>query len=132
METRIYTERKSYVKYDDNHYLLYLNETEIPNYIPEVRDNEPAPAPCLAYQYEGTEVDGGTLIEAAEANYETFVNGLIRNNYTQSEVEAIQSNMIVSMTDTENERALEFQQEWKSYQEYRNMCKSNAKIVLGL
>lgn len=36
METRaIYTERKTFVKYDDNHYLLYLNEEVLENHVPE-------------------------------------------------------------------------------------------------
>lgn len=132
METRIYTERKNCIKYDDNHYLLYLNETEVPNYVPEVGVGETKPAPCLAYQYEGTEKDGGTLIEAVEESYEAFVNGLIRKRYTQSEVEAIQSNIIVSLTDVNNERTSEFQQEWNSYQEYRTACKNQAKTILNL
>lgn len=75
---------------------------------------------------------GGTLIEATTASYEEFVNGLIRKRYTQSETEAIQSNMIVSMTDPDAERSAEFRQEWEAYQEYREICKNNAKTILNL
>ena len=44
METRaIYTERKTFVKYDDNHYLLYLNEEVLENHVPEGHGGEPEP-----------------------------------------------------------------------------------------
>lgn len=67
METRaIYTERKTFVKYDDNHYLLYLNEEVLENHVPEGHGGEPEPEPRVAYAYTGTCEDGGTLIEAAE------------------------------------------------------------------
>ena len=50
METRaIYTERKTFVKYDDNHYLLYLNEEVLENHVPEGHGGEPEPEPCTAY-----------------------------------------------------------------------------------
>ena len=68
METRaIYTERKTFVKYDDNHYLLYLNEEVLENHVPEGHGGEPEPEPRVAYAYTGTCEDGGTLIEAADA-----------------------------------------------------------------
>ena len=52
METRaIYTERKTFVKYDDNHYLLYLNEEVLENHVPEGHGGEPEPEPCTAYAY---------------------------------------------------------------------------------
>ena len=71
METRaIYTERKTFVKYDDNHYLLYLNEEVLENHVPEGHGGEPEPEPRVAYAYTGTCEDGGTLIEAADATYE--------------------------------------------------------------
>ena len=41
METRaIYTERKTFVKYDDNHYLLYLNEEVLENHVSEGHGGE--------------------------------------------------------------------------------------------
>ena len=50
METRaIYTERKTFVKYDDNHYLLYLNEEVLENHVSEGHGGEPEPEPRVAY-----------------------------------------------------------------------------------
>lgn len=117
--------------------MLYLNEGR-EEYIPSVAmpaeepENLPVSAPVMGYSYEGEEIDGGTLIEATTASYEAFVNGLIRKRYTQSEVEAIQSNMIVSMTNPDTERSAEFRQEWEAYQAYREQCKTDAKTILNL
>lgn len=137
MNKQVYTERRTFSHYDAGRFMLYLNEQR-EEYIPQVStpgeepENKPVSDPVMGYSYEGEETDGGTLIEATAANYEAFVNGLIRKRYTQSEVEAIQSNMIVSMTEPEAERSAEFRQEWEAYQEYREVCKNNAKAILNL
>ena len=64
MNTATYTERKKFVKYDENHVLLYLNEQP-----GEVTD----------------QADGGTLIEATgvtdENRRDKFVAGLIGFHY---------------------------------------------------
>ena len=49
MFRQIYTERKKYSQFDDNHFILYLNEEVIEDYVPEVHNGELAPAPCTAY-----------------------------------------------------------------------------------
>lgn len=137
MNKQVYQERRTYSHYDTGRFMLYLNEGR-EEYIPSVAmpaeepENLPVSEPVMGYSYEGEETDGGTLIEATEASYEAFVNGLIRKRYTQSEVEAIQSNMIVSMTDPDTERSAEFRQEWEAYQAYREQCKTDAKAILNL
>lgn len=137
MNKQVYQERRTYLHYDAGRFMLYLNEQR-EEYTPQVSTPGEGPEmaavsdPVPGFSYEGEEEDGGTLIEATAANYEAFVNGLIRKRYTQSEVEAIQSNMIVSMTDPAAERSAEFRQEWEAYQEYRETCKNNAKAILNL
>lgn len=137
MNKQIYKERRTFSHYDAGRFMLYLNEKR-EEYIPQVSmpaeepENLPVSDPVMGYSYEGEEMDGGTLIEATAANYEAFVNGLIRRRYTQSEVEAIQSNVLVSLTDPENERATEFRQEWEAYQVFRETCKNEAKAILNL
>lgn len=136
MNKQVYTERRTYLHYDEGRFMLYLNQQQ-EEYVPQVstpaEEPEMAPVlePVLGYSYEGEEEDGGTLIEAKEATYESFVSGLIRNRYTQNAVEAMQSNMLLSLTDPENERSAGFRQEWEIYQVYREECKANAKLVLG-
>lgn len=137
MNKQVYKERRTYLHFDAEHYLLYLNEGR-EEYIPstpmpvEEPENPPVSVPVTGYSYEGEETDGGTLIEAIEASYEAFVNGLIRKRYTQSEVEALQSNMLISLAEPDNERSAEFRQEWDTYQAYREQCKTDAKAILNL
>lgn len=137
MNKQVYQERRTYLHYDSGHFMLYLNEQR-EEYIPSVAmpaeqlEITVVSDPVMGYSYEGEEMDGGTLIEAVEASYEAFVNGLIRKRYTQSEVEALQSNMLVSLTDPKHERAAEFRREWDAYQDYRETCKNNAKAILNL
>lgn len=135
MNKQIYQERRTYLHHDAGRFMLYLNEGR-EEYIPsaampaEEPGNLPVFAPVMGYSYEGER--RGTLTEATTASYEAFVNGLIRKRYTQSEVEAIQSNMIVSMTNPDTERSAEFRQEWEAYQAYREQCKTDAKTILNL
>ena len=71
--TVTYTERKKFVKYDESHVLLYLNEQagEVTN--PETGESVPG------FAYTGDQPDGGTLIEATgvtdEAQIATLANG---------------------------------------------------------
>ncbi|RKU75652.1 hypothetical protein DW945_22120 [Parabacteroides sp. AM44-16] len=124
---KIYTEKKTYSKYDDKHYLIYLNEEVIQDYVPEDNTNDSTPAdPVTAYAYTGDFPDGGTMIEAEDASYDMFVSGLIRKKYTVDAESAIQSNMIVSLSDPKNDRAIDFENEWNEFQEYRLFCKSQA------
>ena len=117
METRaIYTERKTFVKYDDNHYLLYLDEEGLENYVPE------------AYAYTGTCEDGGTLVEATSASYDSLVSGLVRREYSADRVEAITLNKLSS----DNEREAEFEAEFACLERYRNDCKARVRALLGM
>ena len=133
MENRvIYTERKTYNKYDQEHYIIYLREEIIQDYIPENLPEDCEPVPVIGYAYTGNHPDGGTIIQAHEATYEAFVSGLIRQRYMQNEVEAIQSNMLLALTDPGNDRAMEFRSEWETYQQLRQECKTNASTLLNL
>lgn len=53
-----YLDRKKFEKYDDKHFIVYLHEEVIPDYVPEVMEGQEAPEPCTAYSYEGSEKDG--------------------------------------------------------------------------
>lgn len=135
MENRvIYTEKKAYNKYDESRYMVYLSEEILPGYVPgDLPEDSPLRAqPVTGYAYTGMELDGGTIIQAHEATYEAFVNGLIRQRYMQNEVEAIQSNMLLALADPENDRAMEFRSEWETYQQFRQECKANANTLLNL
>lgn len=136
MYTTNYPERKTFVSFDHEQFLLYLGETPV-TYVPETAkiadgESEVAPEPVDGFSYTGTHPDGGTLIKAKEATYEAFVSGLIRKRYSADEAEALQANMLETLVNKENPRAAEFTQKWEEFQEYRDECKASAKAVLGL
>lgn len=136
MYTINYPEKKTFVKFDQEQFLLYLGENPV-TYVPETTtiadgENESSPESVDGFSYSGTHPDGGTLIKAKEATYEAFVSGLIRKRYSADEAEALQANMLETLVNKENPRAAEFTQKWEEFQEYRDECKASAKAVLGL
>ena len=126
----IYLEQKTFEKYDGNHYLLYLDEEVVENYVPESdSDSESGDtAPCTAYAYTGDQADGSTIIEAVGATYDAFVSGLIRRKYSADKVEDITLNKLGANT----ERQAEFDAEFAALEAYRNECKAKARKVLGM
>lgn len=133
MTTQVYKEKRKFEKYDSEHYLLYLNEQPT-NFIPSsgtMQEGEQNPEPILGFSYTGNMPDGGTLIKALGVSYEEFVSGLIRLKYTPDAENAINANMILSLSDPNHERAAEFKAEWDVFQQYREECKENAKTVLA-
>lgn len=76
-----YIERKNFVKFDDEHYVLYLNEerAEVSTGAAETGET------VQGYAYTGNMPDGGTLIEAKDVNDTNrrarFVAGLIGTEY---------------------------------------------------
>jgi hypothetical protein len=126
----IYPEKKKYSKYDGTHFLCYVNETR-EEFVPDSMDSEKAANPILGYAYEGNMEDGGTLIEAKDANYGEFVNGLIRVKYPADSVEAITANQMVAITNPEHEKASGYITDWKEYQSFRESSKVTAKALLS-
>lgn len=127
---KIYPSRKSFVKFDDDHYLLYLGEQQVDNYQPEPTTPGTAPAAeessetaITAFSYEGTEPDGSTKIVAQEATYGAFTAGLVRLKYSQDEVEAILAN--------KGDGNEEHQAEFDKYQAWRIQAKEMATEVLS-
>lgn len=120
-----YLDRKKYEKYDDQHFIVYLNEEVIPDYVPEIKEaaEEEQPEPCTAFAYTGDMVDGGTLIEAKNASYNEFVSGLIRKKYSSDQVEAITLNKL----SNNKERKAEFDAEFEELETYRNQCKEKVR-----
>jgi hypothetical protein len=133
MYTKNYPTQRTYEKYDDEHYMLYLDEQPV-EYTPEHGGgmNEQPAEPIHGFSYTGDQLDGGTLIEAKDATYETFVSGLIRKKHTADAVEAIQANALVALKDKSNANAAKYKQEFDNYTTYRLQCKSAAKNILGL
>lgn len=123
MNRAIYLDRRKFDKFDDNHFIVYLNEETIPEYVPEVMEGQPEPEPCTAYAYSGSEKDGGTIIEATSAQYDDFVAGLIRLKFSQNQVEAI----LCNQGDGNDEHLAEY----NALQLYRKDCKAVAAELLA-
>lgn len=119
MFTVNYRERKKYIKYDADRYILYLNE--------EPATWEEEGETVTGYSYTGNFEDGGTLIQAAEATYDQFVSGLIRTRYSADQVEAI----ILNQHSDDPDRIEEFQQELADLNQFRQECKDIATAILS-
>ena len=99
-KTASYSERKTFVQYDENHVLLYLNEQ------PAEITNEVTGETEQGYSYTGTMPDGGTLIEAPNVTDENrrakFISGLLGLEYDIDAQIGVRAN-----GDDTNERAEE-------------------------
>lgn len=123
MNKKYYLLRMSYVKYDDNHYLLYLNEKRVDDYHPDnAGESAGDDQTVTAYSYEGDEPDGSTKIEAKSANYKDFVTGIVRMKYSQNDVEAI----LCNHGDGNEEHA----KEYDDFQAWREQAKQWANEIL--
>ena len=136
MTTKNYEKKRTYEKYDEGHYMLYLNEQAV-EYTPEhgggMTEQSAQPAQVVqGFAYTGDQPDGGTLIEAKSAGYGDFVAGLLRKQYTADDVEAVQANALIALKDKSNAKSAQYKAEFDDYNAFRAQCKSDAKKVLGL
>ena len=116
----IYTEPRTFGKYDENNIIGYLNEEVVPEYLPEGAEN-----PTIGYKYTGPEKDGGTIMPCKDpSDYGLVTNAIIRAKITDSEEQAIQRHYI-------NDPGM-YQQEWAEYNETCENAKALAKMWLGI
>lgn len=119
MKTAIYTERRTFEKYDDTRYMVYMGEQIVPDYVPDTVEGQPAPDPVTGYSYTGTETDGGTLIVSTNADRDSLINGIIRSHYTQTEEDAIKTHQIELLKDATIAKADEYEEEWNTFNVFR-------------
>lgn len=115
-----YIGRKNFVKFDDEHYLLYLNEEQA-----EVK-NEKSGDIMQGYAYTGSQPDGGTLVKAKDVNDDNrrakFVAGLIGTEYDIDSQIAILANG----NDTDQHA-----QELKDFEDNRRVVKETIDELLA-
>ena len=89
MTTQFNPQRQTFVKYDDSHYLLFLNEQE-------AEQEDEFSGKISGYTYTGTMPDGSTLIEATDVTEENkrgkFIAGLIGIEYSKDDQIALLAN----------------------------------------
>ncbi len=124
MKREIYPARKTFVRYDDEHFLLYLNEEVLNNFVPE---DAPENDPGTYYAYSGSLDDGGTLIKSKEADYDSFVSGLIRTRFSADRVESI----LLNMQSDDPDRMPQFRQDLEELNVFRQECKDIAASLLS-
>ena len=132
MNKAIYTEPRTFEKYDDRRYMVYLSEEVISDYIPEMPETDTTPEPVTAYAYTGTEVDGGTLIDATSPDRDSLINGIIRSRYTQSEEDAIKTHQIELLKNSAIAKAYDYEAEWEEFNAVREMAKTTVDGWLNL
>lgn len=107
------------MKYDDEHYLLYLNEESA-----EITSEE-SDETVEGYAYSGAEGDGGTMIEASDVTDDNrrskFIAGLIGVEYDMDAQIAILAN-----GDDTDEHAAEMEE----FAAYRASCKTAVDELL--
>lgn len=120
MHTVSYIERKNFVKFDNEHYLLYLNEEKA-----EVK-NEKTGESVQGFSYTGSHPDGGTMVEAKDVNDDNrrakFVAGLIGTEYDTDRQIAILANG----RDTD-----EHADELKDFEDNRRLVKQTIDELLA-
>lgn len=120
MNTAVHKTRKNFVKFDDEHYLLYLDEQPAEYAEPESEET------VAGYSYTGPETDGGTLIEAKDVTAENrrakFISGLIGTQYT---IDA-QIAVLANGKDTNEHKA-----ELNAFEAFRADCKAAVDELLA-
>ncbi len=90
MKKAYYKTPRTFTKYDEGHIIGYLNEREVENYQPEAGPDGEQEEPYTAYEYTGTEADGGTVMPCSNPqDYGDVANGIIRARYSESQELAI-------------------------------------------
>lgn len=116
----IYSERRTFGKFDANNIIGYLEEERVPDFLPEGADQ-----PTLGYKYTGTEKDGGTVMPCTDpTSYPEVTNAIIRSKYSESDEMAIHRH--------HGNAPEEYSEEWQEYNEFCESAKALAKNWLGI
>ena len=115
-----YTERRTFGKYDAKNIIGYLEEEQVPDFLPEGADQ-----PTLGYKYTGTEKDGGTVMPCTDpTSYPEVTHAIIRSKNSESDEMAIHRH---HGNDPE-----EYAEEWQEYNDFCESAKALAKDWLGI
>ena len=116
----IYTERRTFGKYDAKNIIGYLEEERVPDFLPEGADQ-----PTLGYKYTGTEKDGGTVMPCTDpTSYPEVTNAIIRSKFSESDEMAIHRH--------HGNNPEEYAEEWQEYNDFCESAKALAKDWLGI
>ena len=116
----IYSERRTFGKFDANNIIGYLEEERFPDFLPEGAEQ-----PTLGYKYTGTEKDGGTVMPCTDpTSYPEVTNAIIRSKFSESDEMAIHRH--------HGNNPEEYAEEWQEYNDFCESAKALAKDWLGI
>lgn len=119
MTTQFNPHRQSYMKYDNEHYLLFLNEKE-------AEQTNEVGEKIKGYTYTGPRQDGSTLIEATGVTHDNirgkFIAGLLGLEYSLDDQIALLAN---------GEDSEEHSKELADFMLARSEAKKNVDEVLS-
>lgn len=121
MSPAVYPQRMRPSRYDEAHFLVYLNESPA-EYFPD----EDSETPSEGFAYTGELEDGGTLIECDSMDRDKLINGIIRKTYLQTEEDAIKTHYMKYLSakmglEVLNEDQLEeYKAEWDAFEAVRS------------
>ena len=119
MKTSFNTQHQSYMKYDNSHYLLFLNEQE-------AEQTNEIGEKIKGYTYTGPRQDGSTLIEATGVTPENirgkFIAGLLGLEYSIDDQIALLSN---------GEDSEQHSEEWAAFARARSEAKETVDELLS-
>lgn len=108
-----YKTQRTFTKYDDGHIIGYLNERVVEDYQPEENPGEEQEEAYTAYEYTGTEADGGTVMPCEDpAKYGDVANAIIRSKYSESQELAIHRHAANG----------DYEESPKEYDDYNQWC----------
>ncbi len=113
MKRKVYTGKRTFLRYNEKQVLAYLNEEIVENFVPE--DAEDGTEPVTGYAYTGPEEDGGTLLDTDGTDRDSLINAVIRTQYSQSEEDAIKTHQLLLLQNPEHEKKAEYQSEWAQF-----------------
>ena len=119
MTTQFNPQRQTYIKYDDSHYLLFLNEQA-------AEQEDEFSGKISGYTYTGPLVEGSTLIEATGVTSENirgkFIAGLLGLEYSIDDQIALLAN---------GEDSEQHSEEWAAFHRARREAKKAVDDLLS-
>lgn len=122
-----YPQQRTILRFDEGRAIIYPQETVIEDFDwgeqNGIDDGEEHKG--TAYQYEGTETDGGYVVDCPDINdVHDVANAIVRTHYSLSEELALRRHYI---NDPEK-----YADDWKAYSDFADAAADKARAWLGV
>lgn len=121
-----YREKRTFLPWSDGKIIGYLNEEIVKDYTPSDSQSETTDT-FDAFSYEGTERDGGTILDCQDvSNRDELANAIIRAKYNSSAEAAIKRHHMLLQDDSTIAKADEYKAEWEAFNAWCDYAISTA------